>query len=131
MPHRIRRDRADTWLLASSPLPTGLVILFFNDRFTSHSWRFAGGIPGGYPAWAGVLLVCGAVMLACLIGDRGARRHGALLTAMTLTGLWWFILGGLFLFTAIVDALANPLGVVAWWTICAFYWIFVHYELRQ
>jgi hypothetical protein len=111
-------------------VPVGIVIALFNDRFTSPAWRFAGGIPGGYQLWAGALLVCGAVMLASLVGQGGPRRDGMLLAGMALAGLWWFILGGMF-FTASIVARGNPLGAVAWWIICGFYWIWVFYERKR
>lgn len=131
MPYRVRRDRAETWLLAASPIPTGLIIAIFNDRFTSRSWRFAGGIPGGYSAWAGILLVCGVGMLACMPGVRGPRRQVLLTMGMVIAGVYWFILGSVFFYTAVIDQLANPLGGVAWWTIAAYYWIWVYYEVHH
>jgi hypothetical protein len=130
MPYRQKRDDALTWLLAASPLPTGIVIAGFSDRFTSRAWRFAAGVP--YSVWAGILLMCGAVMLgALLLPPRGPKREAVLLVGMALSGLWWFVLGAVFLYTAIVDPLANPLGVVAWWTIGSCYAIWCWYERRR
>lgn len=136
MPQRLQRDNAYAWILATSPLPTGLVIALFSDRFTSRSWRFAGAVPGGYTLWSGVLLACGALMLAALLvnkyrSPRQDRLAGLLITGMWICGLWWFIMGGSFFATAIIDPLANPLGAVVWWIVCAFYWTWVWYESRR
>lgn len=129
MPYRLARDQADTWLLAFSPIPTGLIMALFNDRFTSSAWRFAGGIP--YSLWSGILLVCGTAMLICLVGPRSQRKHAILVGAMFITAVWWFSLGLMFLITSILDRLANPLGVSAWWLIAGLYGVWVWYERRQ
>lgn len=136
MPHRVRRDQAVTWILAAGPIPAGLVIALFNDRFTSRSWRFAGGMPGGYTTWSGVLLACGVLMFAALVTGRfttrrRANREALLIAGMFLVGVWWFLLGGMFLVTALIDPLANPLGVTAWWLICAIYWTWAWYERQR
>lgn len=134
MPYRVQRDHADAWILAVAPIPTGLVIALFSERFTQPAWRFAGGMPGGYAMWSGVLLVCGVLMLAAMIADQIKQRDQAailLISGMAITGLWWFTLGVLFLITAIRDPLANPMGVVAWWLICSFYWSYSWYERRR
>jgi hypothetical protein len=131
MPYRLQRDGAVAWMLAVLPIPTGLIISLLNERFTSHSWRFAGGMPGGYPVWGGVLLVLGAAMVVTL-----ALRHvyssrrltGLFIGALAGIGVWWIALGGLFFYTALQDPLANPLGAVVWLWIGGLYFCWGHYE---
>jgi hypothetical protein len=129
MPYRIKRDDADTWILAASPIPTGLVMACFSERFTSKAWRFAALVP--YSVWAGVLLMCGAVMLIALIGVRGPKREAVLFIGMALSGVWWFTLAGVFFYTAVVDPLANPIGIVAWSVIGSFYAVWCWHERRR
>lgn len=136
MPHRTDRDKAISWLMAAAPLPTGMVMALFSERFTSRSWRFAGGIPGGYTTWSGVLLTAGVLMLAAMWANHFHFHHeinrtALLIAGMTLVGLWWFLLGALFLATAVIDPLANPLGAVVWWTVGSIYGIWAFYERRH
>ncbi|MCU1676124.1 MAG: hypothetical protein JWM93_882, partial [Frankiales bacterium] len=56
MGYRLLRDHAVAWLLAVWPILAGVTITLFSDRFTSRSWRFASGMPGGYPFWGGLLM---------------------------------------------------------------------------
>lgn len=134
MPYRLKRDHALAWMLAALPIPCGLTIALFNDRFTSKSWRFASGIPGGYSTWAGVLLVLGAAMIVSLIVEHFHNYQQGIVAFMTSAvgvGAWWFLLGGMFIYTAIIDPLANPLGGVVWTWIGALYWIFAWFERQR
>jgi hypothetical protein len=106
----------------------------FNERFTSRSWRFAAGIPGGYNIWAGILLVLGAAMLISLTVEHlHIYQQGivAFITATIGVGLWWVLLGLMFLITAIRDDLANPLGGVVWLWLGALHLIWAFYERRR
>jgi hypothetical protein len=134
MPYRNDRDHVVAWLLSALPIPCGLVIAMLNERFTSRAWRFAAGIPGGYAMWGGVLLVLGAVMLISLAlthfhnSDQGIV---AFITATIGVGAWWILLGGMFLYTAIRDPLANPLGGVVWLWLGVLHWVWARYERRR
>jgi hypothetical protein len=134
MPYRNERDHVVAWLLAALPIPCGLVIALLSERFTSRSWRFASGIPGGYAAWSGVLLVLGAVMIVSLAlthfhnSDQGIV---AFITATIGVGAWWILLGGMFIYTAVQDSLANPLGGVVWLWLGVLYLVWAAYEKRR
>jgi hypothetical protein len=131
MPYRLERDHAVAWLLSVWPILAGTTITVFDDRFTSRSWRFASGMPGGYSFWGGLLIVCGVLMVTSLIVADGRRRTGMYIGGLALTGLWWVGLGMLFLRAAIADPLANPLGVVVWTPLGGLYWVWAHYERRR
>jgi hypothetical protein len=133
MVHRLRRDSVVSWFLAAWPVLAGVTMALFSDRFTSRSWRFASGMPGGYGWWAGVLIVCGLLMLASLLGGgvRGPHRIGLYITGLILVGVWWIGLGVLFLRAAIADPLANPLGVAVWTPLGVLYWVWAHYEAKR
>lgn len=134
MPYRLRRDHAVAWMLATLPTPCGLIICLLNERFTSASWRFAGGMPGGYPMWGGVLTVLGAAMIVSLIVEhfyRSQRATIAFVAALIFVGAWWMLLGGLFLYTASTDHLANPLGGVVWTWLGALHFIWAWYERER
>jgi hypothetical protein len=77
-------------------------------------------------------------MVVTMIASRHRRtnphqpnREALLVTGMVLVALWWFLLGALFAVTAVVDRLANPLGAVVWWTLCAIYVTWAWYERHQ
>lgn len=132
MTYRLKRDAVVAWFLSGWALLTGLTVVSFDERFTARSWRFGGFIPGGYQTWGGVLIACGLLMLAARIGPvRGQRRRSLFIGGLVLTGLWWITLGLMFLYTAIVDPLANPLGVAVWTPLGALYWIWAGYEYRR
>lgn len=134
MPYRVQRDYAFAWLLAALPLPCGLIISMLNERFTSRSWRFASGIPGGYSLWGGVLIVLGVAMIAALIAAQfriAPRGIAAAYVAAILNGVWWVMLGGVFIYVSLTDPLANPLGGVAWTWIGLLYWTWAWFERRR
>jgi hypothetical protein len=130
MPYRLERDHAVAWLLALWPIPVGAVMIVFSERFTSRSWRFAAGIPGGYATWAGMLVVCGVLMVSAMIFG-GTRREAGYFAGLILVGLWWLILGGLFTYTACIDQLANPLGGAVWTPIGILYWMWAYFEYKH
>lgn len=130
MPERLKRDRAVARFLAGWAVLAGATMTLFDDRFTARSWRFGAYMPGGYQMWGGLLLSCGALMIvALMISNRRARAmyFGGLI----LVGLWWVLLGLVFLYTACVDPLANPLGVVVWTPLGILYWLWAWYERRR
>lgn len=129
MAYKLRRDYAVAWLLAVWPVIVGTTMVAFSDRFTSRSWRFAAGMPGGYPFWAGLLIACGVLMVFAIPGT-GRRRTGMYIGGLTVVGLWWVGLGMLFLRAAIADPLANPLGVAVWTPLGVLYWGWAHYESK-
>lgn len=132
MPYRLHRDAAVAWFLAAWPLLVGVVVVTFSDRFTSRSWRFAGGMPGGYPFWGGALIACGVLMIiARIVHHQGVHVTGMYIGGLYLVGVWWILLGGIFLITAVVDPLANPLGAAVWTGVGALYLIWAHYERRR
>lgn len=131
MPYRLQRDHAVAWLLSVWPVLAGVTMALFSDRFTSRSWRFANGMPGGYSFWAGILIVCGVLMIIALAAGNGSRRTGMYIGGLVLTGTWWVGLGILFLRAAIADPLANPLGVVVWTPLGGLYFVWAHYERRR
>lgn len=133
MPDRARRDAGITWALAVLPLPCGVIMATLQERFTSASWRFAFGMPGGYSIWAGLLLVSAAAMVFGLINhDPGHEHRRALwVTGMLLSGLWWVLLSVLFFFTSIADPAANPIGVAPWGFIGLLYFWWTWYERRR
>lgn len=109
-------------------------MLLFSDRFTTPAWQFAGKIPGGYPLIGGVLLTFGVLMVVAMVLNRPhhtARRDGLIIGGMTFVGLWWALLGAMFLYTACVDRTANPMGVVVWWLVASIYWTWSHFESRR
>jgi hypothetical protein len=85
-------------------------------------------------AWGGVLLVLGAVMLVSLAlthfhnSDQGIV---AFITATVGVGFWWILLGGMFIYTAIQDPLANPLGGVVWLWLGVLHLVWAGYERRR
>lgn len=133
MPYRIDRDNAVAWFLSVWPLLVGVVVFGFSDRFTSRSWRFAGGMPGGYPMWSGILVACGLFMMGALIAGRHRGQHvtGMYIGGLVLVGSWWIILGTLFLITAIIDPLANPLGAAVWTGVGSLYLLWAWYERHR
>lgn len=130
MPVRLQRDTAVAWLLAAWPLFIGVTIAVFSGRFTSRAWRFAAGMPGGYSMWGGILIACSVLMLIARLGD-GTRWRAMYFGGLILVGLWWFLLGALFFFTALVDPLANPLGAAWAGGIGVLYGIWAWYERRR
>lgn len=133
MPDRARRDAGITWGLAVAPFPTGVIMAVLDERFTAASWRFAGGMPGGYSFWAGILLVSAVLMVAALI-RRNPDHHGRnelWFIGMFLTGLWWLMLATLFLITALFDHRANPIGVIPWGGIGVLYWAWAWFDRKR
>lgn len=120
------KDKTIDWTLATWPVLVGAVILAFSQRFTTSAWRFAFGVPGGYLVWGWLLVGLGAIMLYCLRKRQTvlapSRCNAAYLSGLMFVGLWWALLGAVFLVTAIRDPMANPLGVVVWTPIGLFYW---------
>lgn len=134
MPYRLARDHAFAWLLAALPLPCGLIIAMLNERFSSRSWRFASGIPGGYGMWGGVLIILGVAMLTALVVAQfweSPRGVAAAACAAVLTGAWWVMLGAVFVYVAVNDPLANPLGGVAWTWIGLMFWTWAFHEFKR
>lgn len=123
---RRHKDAVIDWALAAWPILVGAVILVFPHRFTSSGWRFAFGIPGGYLIWGWILVGLSAVMLWCLHKRRTVALPqpgaAAFLSGLVFVGVWWVLLGAVFLITAARDGLANPLGTVVWPPIGFFYW---------
>lgn len=121
--------RSNAWLLTGLPLPCGLIILLFNDRFTSPAWRVAAAAPGGYNLWGGVLLVCGVVMLARMLLPT-VLNDKLYFVCLAAVAMWWVILGSLSLIAA-VHSHANPLGAVVWPWIGAWYWNAARYQRQR
>jgi hypothetical protein len=132
VPYRLHRDAVVAVFLSVWPLAVGTTVVVFSDRFTSRSWRFASGMPGGFPFWGGILIACGVLMILAHVGAASSRRRRSLMIGgLILVGLWWLILGGLFAFTALRDPLANPLGAVVWSPIGLLYFVWAAYEYRR
>lgn len=136
MPLRDRtiKDLTVDWLLALWPILSGATILGFSDRFTSSSWRFAFGMPGGYITWGWLLLGIGAVMAYCLIRRHhptDASKYSAFyLSGLWVVGGWWWLLAALFAVTAVRDPAANPFGIVVWALIGALNWLWASHLAR-
>lgn len=109
------------WFLALWPVCIAIVIIFLPERFTASAWKFAFAMPGGYATWGGALLVIGSVM-AVAVAWHTRRGYYLYIAGLILVGLWWFVLGAMFLGVSLMDRLANPIGGLGWTPIAFFHW---------
>lgn len=126
------RDVVIGWFMSIWAITVGATMVVFSDRFTSASWQFARGIPGGYGTWAAILILMGVVM--CVALSSRHRRHQpepAYLAGLILVGLWWIVLGGVFAWTAFRNPTANPFGAPVWVGVGLHYWMCALFEVKH